>query len=122
MKKVTRKVKQALSILLVAAMVITMVPQNTLSVSAEEAVETVTETETVETTVTAETEETVDEETEEDENLEDEEIVEEETEEGIKKGADGFEAMNAVNVSTKVLTDGAATIDASGSAEPNSTY
>ena len=58
MKKVTRKVKQALSILLVAAMVITMVPQNTLSVSAEEAVETVTESEAVETTVTAETEET----------------------------------------------------------------
>ena len=58
MKKVTRKVKQALSILLVAAMVITMVPQNTLAVSAEEAVETVTETETVETTVTDETEET----------------------------------------------------------------
>lgn len=122
MKKVTRKVKQALSILLVAAMVITMVPQNTLSVSAEEAVETVTETETVETTVTAETEETVDEETEEDENLEDEEIVEEETEEGIKKGADGFEAMAEVNVSTKVLTDGAATINASGSDEAGKTY
>jgi hypothetical protein len=42
MKKVTTKLKQALSILLAAAMVITMVPQNALSVSAqEEAVETV---------------------------------------------------------------------------------
>lgn len=36
MRKISRKVKQALSILLVAAMVITMVPQNTLSVSAAE--------------------------------------------------------------------------------------
>ena len=58
MKKVTRKVKQAISILLVAAMVITMVPQAALSVSAEEAVETVTETETVDTTVTDTTDET----------------------------------------------------------------
>jgi hypothetical protein len=34
MKKVTRKIKQTLSILLAVAMVITMIPQNTLSVSA----------------------------------------------------------------------------------------
>ena len=135
MKKVTRKVKQALSILLVAAMVITMVPQNTLAVSAEEAVETVNET--VETTVTDETEETTsetenvdetgasdedadaeeseegeaDEETEEDENLEDEEIVEEETEEGTRRGADGFEAMEAgVNTVEYDYTDAAVTI------------
>ena len=84
MKKVTRKVKQALSILLVAAMVITMVPQNTLAVSAEEAVETVTETETVETTVTGETEETtsdtenVDETENSDEDADAEETEEEE--------------------------------------------
>ena len=117
MKKVTRKVKQALSILLVAAMVITMVPQNTLAVSAEEAVETVTETETVETTVTDETEETksdtenVDETENSDEEEADvetdetdtEETVDEETEatedqeseEGIKKGALGAEVMEA---------------------------
>ena len=59
MKKVTRKVKQALSILLVAAMVITMVPQTALSVSAEESVEATAIEETVDTTVESAADETM---------------------------------------------------------------
>ena len=61
MKKVTRKVKQALSVLLAAAMVITMVLQTTLDAAAQESVEAVTETETVESAAgekTGQTEET----------------------------------------------------------------
>ena len=55
MEKVTRKVKQALSMLLVATMVITMVSQTTLSTSAQETVESVSGTAE---TVTEKTEET----------------------------------------------------------------
>ena len=112
MEKVTRKVKQALSMLLVAAMVITLVLQTTLSVSAQEAAESVSETaetvtekteETTAETVTETAEET-EETAQEEENAEETEEAaeEEETVEEKEKAAEEEETVDETEKTTDI--------------------
>ena len=149
MKKVMKKFKQSLSILLAVAMVVTMVPQNTLSVAAAEVetieptteetgVETIpAETESAEAsteTVQAETEttsvqeetetETVQTETESEEVIPEETVVEAQTEETNEIGEIAADGDSQVHNVTFAVDEAAVTVagDSATTADADYTF
>lgn len=131
MKKVMKKFKQSLSILLAVAMVVTMVPQNTLSVAAAE-VETIEPTteETGVETIPAETEsaeastETVQAETESEEVIPEETVVEAQTEETNEIGEIAADGDSQVHNVTFAVDEAAVTVagDSATAADADYTF
>ena len=147
MKKVMKKFKQSLSILLAVAMVVTMVPQNTLSVAAAEVetieptteetgVETIpAETESAEAsteTVQAETEttsvqeetetETVQTETESEEVIPEETVVEAQTEETNEIGEIAADGDSQVHNVTFAVDEAAVTVAGNSATTADADY